>query len=219
MECAAAKERGCLVISRGAGVSAPSAGAGAARGEPEAASTPELERRERHDRAVEELIETERGYLDDLRVIEELYRSPMASLPGVSGADMGDVFSNIASFTPLHSELLSSLLAPNADIGAIFCTYAAFFRIYVAYCSNLSKQDRTLKRLAAEQPTFAAFLEVCATSLLSFFFSFSPAGTLCTTETKEQPREQAARHLELSHQAVPAFAASLSPCFLSSAHA
>lgn len=131
--------------------------------------SPEEERKRKRALAVQELVETEMAYYQDLLVVVSVYLDPLKNNPKTSSLvtplQMRDIFSNFEVFPQLHSDLLSQLLQPNSTVADSFLQYADYFRMYVMYCNNLDKQDATVNNLLATSPPFAAFARVCSLAL------------------------------------------------------
>ena len=142
--------------------------------------SPEEERKRKRALAVQELVETEMAYYQDLLVVVSVYLDPLKNNPKTSSLvtpiQMRDIFSNFEVFPQLHSDLLSQLLQPNSTVADSFLQYADYFRMYVMYCNNLDKQDATVNNLLATSPPFAAFARVCRFAFLQTVFSLDDDG-------------------------------------------
>ncbi|KAM9778564.1 pleckstrin homology domain-containing family G member 1 isoform X1 [Syngnathus typhle] len=100
------------------------------------------------DRVVQEILDTERTYVQDLRSIVEDYLeiSNQARL-GLSNEDKGSLFGNIRDIYHFNRDLLHELEKCNADPVAIaecFVSKSEEFHIYTQYCTNYPRSVAVL---------------------------------------------------------------------------
>eukprot|EP00727_Mastigamoeba_balamuthi_P005376 m51a1_g14837 putative domain containing protein (1290) ;mRNA; r:720960-727154 len=108
--------------------------------EPRASQTPASKRAQ----AIVELIETEKGYLDDLTLIMTYYYDPLKKI--LSEKEMHAVFCDIDMLLPFNSTLLETL-AKGESIGRCFLGVADYFKLYSNYCSNESAKLTQCRKL------------------------------------------------------------------------
>lgn len=81
-----------------------------AKDPPETPVDEDAEREERRELAIQELIDTERVYYGDLLVVVSIYMDPLQNnavySKMITQQEFRDIFSNFATFPPLHSDLL-----------------------------------------------------------------------------------------------------------------
>lgn len=97
------------------------------------------------DKALAELINTERTYVRDLEIIINTYMVPIMERALLQSKDVEVIFSNIESVHSANKFLLGCLEGrlsiksedvPNS-LGTIFLHAANLFKVYTLYCSNL----------------------------------------------------------------------------------
>ncbi|XP_059213031.1 pleckstrin homology domain-containing family G member 1 [Centropristis striata] len=101
------------------------------------------------DRVVQEIMDTERTYVQDLRSIVEDYLESISnqSRLALSSEDKGSLFGNIRDIYHFNRDLLHDLEKCNADPVAIaecFVSKSEEFHIYTQYCTNYPRSVAVL---------------------------------------------------------------------------
>ncbi|XP_056150504.1 pleckstrin homology domain-containing family G member 1 isoform X2 [Lampris incognitus] len=101
------------------------------------------------DRVVQEILDTERTYVQDLRSIVQDYLECISnqSCLALSAADKGSLFGNIQDIYHFNRDLLHDLEKCNADPVAIaecFVAKSEEFHIYTQYCTNYPRSVAVL---------------------------------------------------------------------------
>ncbi|XP_029965686.1 pleckstrin homology domain-containing family G member 1 isoform X1 [Salarias fasciatus] len=101
------------------------------------------------DRVVQEILDTERTYVQDLRSIVEDYLECISnqSRLALSSEDKGSLFGNIKDIYHFNRDLLHDLEKCNADPVAIaecFVSKSEDFHIYTQYCTNYPRSVAVL---------------------------------------------------------------------------
>ncbi|XP_053736647.1 pleckstrin homology domain-containing family G member 1 isoform X1 [Synchiropus splendidus] len=101
------------------------------------------------DRVVQEILDTERTYVQDLRSIVEDYLQCISNQTKVSlsSEDKGSLFGNIQDIYHFNRDLLHDLEKCNADPVAIaecFVSKSEEFHIYTQYCTNYPRSVAVL---------------------------------------------------------------------------
>ncbi|KAF3702920.1 Pleckstrin -like proteiny domain-containing family G member 1 [Channa argus] len=101
------------------------------------------------DRVVQEILDTERTYVQDLRSIVEDYLECISnqSRLALSSEDKGSLFGNIQDIYHFNRDLLHDLEKCNADPVAIaecFVSKSEEFHIYTQYCTNYPRSVAVL---------------------------------------------------------------------------
>ncbi|XP_061560814.1 pleckstrin homology domain-containing family G member 1 isoform X1 [Phycodurus eques] len=101
------------------------------------------------DRVVQEILDTERTYVQDLRSIVEDYLESISNQArlGLSTEDRGSLFGNIRDIYHFNRDLLHDLEKCNADPVAIaecFVSKSEEFHIYTQYCTNYPRSVAVL---------------------------------------------------------------------------
>eukprot|EP01103_Thecamoeba_quadrilineata_P015392 TRINITY_DN4850_c0_g1_i1.p1 TRINITY_DN4850_c0_g1~~TRINITY_DN4850_c0_g1_i1.p1 ORF type:complete len:790 (+),score=169.57 TRINITY_DN4850_c0_g1_i1:57-2426(+) len=120
----------------------------------------------RRNEAINELLETEYSYVDDLTCVVEVYLNGMKESNLVQKQHISAIFSNIEMILNINKEFASefkkaSLLPPpQQNFGEIFLKLAFFLRMYTQYTVNQERSLQTIRELKT-QPEFSRFLEEC----------------------------------------------------------
>nr|XP_061843315.1 pleckstrin homology domain-containing family G member 1-like [Nerophis lumbriciformis] len=101
------------------------------------------------DRVVQEILDTERTYVQDLRSIVEDYLENVSNQArlALSSEDKGSLFGNIQDIYHFNRDLLHHLETCNADPVAIaecFVSKSEEFHIYTQYCTNYPRSVAVL---------------------------------------------------------------------------
>eukprot|EP00727_Mastigamoeba_balamuthi_P010306 m51a1_g5899 putative phosphoribulokinase uridine kinase family protein (1154) ;mRNA; f:552325-557990 len=115
---------------------------------------PEDQRERLRQQCIREIITTEQAYLEDLRIIQEVFLMPIRFTHVLDDEQVAQLFSNVEMLSPVHKEVLEKL----RDEKVMQCQY---FKMYSAYCANQDQALRLLDQLKRENPEFAKALSVC----------------------------------------------------------
>ncbi|KAJ2387672.1 hypothetical protein GGI23_006221, partial [Coemansia sp. RSA 2559] len=132
-------------------------------------------------RIADEILETERTYVDGLRLIEKLYISPLLAsaqqqTPVLSRKEVRQLFANFPDIIMLSKELLAQLearLGTQADppwdpatgrIGDIFLRIAPFLKMYSLYLRNFRSALAVISLWLSENHDFARFIHEASSS-------------------------------------------------------
>eukprot|EP01104_Vermistella_antarctica_P021102 TRINITY_DN9334_c0_g1_i1.p1 TRINITY_DN9334_c0_g1~~TRINITY_DN9334_c0_g1_i1.p1 ORF type:complete len:755 (-),score=167.03 TRINITY_DN9334_c0_g1_i1:68-2332(-) len=128
---------------------------------------------------VEELLQTERSYVQDLELLLRVFLTPLREKEILSKQELSALFSNIESLLPVNEHLLVDLEArfkydeekasgegatdavPEQGYGAIFANRGAHFKLYAVYCGNQHNVQERLEDLCAKNSDFKPFLDKC----------------------------------------------------------
>lgn len=111
-----------------------------------------------------EIFLTERDYVDDLKLIVDVFIAELKAKALLKPKEISAIFSNIEQLLPIHEELFSCLEARQREatvikeIGDIFLKRADFLKMYTLYCAN---HQSALMRLQAnsQNKEFKRFLQ------------------------------------------------------------
>eukprot|EP01105_Mastigella_eilhardi_P028793 TRINITY_DN974_c0_g1_i15.p1 TRINITY_DN974_c0_g1~~TRINITY_DN974_c0_g1_i15.p1 ORF type:complete len:557 (-),score=166.34 TRINITY_DN974_c0_g1_i15:706-2376(-) len=117
---------------------------------------------------VAEIITTEQAYLDDLKIIEEVFMLPMRVTHTLREDEIARLYSNVELLYPIHKELLDKLMqsVENKDpgghilVGDIFKAMCQYLKIYKVYCANQDQALHYYEELV-HHPEFVKTLEIC----------------------------------------------------------
>jgi hypothetical protein len=118
-------------------------------------------------KVVEELIETERGYLSSLEAIQSLYVHPLATIepPILDKRLQNEVFSNFSDILGLSTEFYRALQTSNSGesntetlrIGQTLLPLLPFLKLYSVFVSQFSVCLATLDREDKVNPAWRSF--------------------------------------------------------------
>ncbi|KAL9647384.1 hypothetical protein ABK040_011748 [Willaertia magna] len=120
---------------------------------------------------IKETIETERTYVDSLKVLIELFYYPLVNDTGhgkgvMEREHIHAIFSNIEQIYQINSTLLSDLdkafeKYPFVEIAPALSQITPFFKTYTTYVNNFENSQSTLERLKREDRRVKEFLMLC----------------------------------------------------------
>lgn len=114
----------------------------------------------------EELLETEKAYIETLRIIVEIFVRPMREKQILNKVQLSNVFSNVETlYEQVNLQLLKRLEALNDDdtklasLGEIFYEFAPLFKLYAVYCSNQPNLNSLIVQLKENNEEFKEYLK------------------------------------------------------------
>ena len=121
---------------------------------------------------LQELIDTEQLYVQDINTLVNVFYFPMQATKVVSEKDLQVIFSNVADVVPIHQAFLQSLTerflaakaeeaAYNVQIGDIFTRFTHYFKLYSIYTENQPEQLTKLDEATKTIKQFSSFLHIC----------------------------------------------------------
>ncbi|XP_034538996.1 T-lymphoma invasion and metastasis-inducing protein 1 isoform X1 [Notolabrus celidotus] len=129
-------------------------------------------------KVINELVDTEKTYVKDLRCLIECYLTPLQKESFLTQDELDVLFGNLGEMVEFQVEFLRTLedgirLVPNLErlerveqfkkvlfsLGGSFLYYADRFKIYSAFCASHTKVPKVLAK-AKTDPDFKAFLAV-----------------------------------------------------------
>jgi len=120
------------------------------------------------NRIVLEILETEKAYVKNLRILNDLYFQPLRSNPGcIELVHVKTIFSNIEVIKLFNEKLLADiggrLATWNAmqKIADIFIQMIPFLQVYTIYINNFDSAISTVSQQKKKNKQFATFLDTC----------------------------------------------------------
>jgi len=122
----------------------------------------------------EELITTEKQYIENLEVITDLFIRPLKQREILNKIQLSNLFSNVETlYLQVNCELLKRFEALELklhkeecnlesllkNIGEIFCEFAPLFKLYAVYCSNQPNIHDRILQFKEENSKFDNFLK------------------------------------------------------------
>ncbi|OQV23741.1 putative Pleckstrin-like proteiny domain-containing family G member 1 [Hypsibius exemplaris] len=109
---------------------------------------------------MDEVLHTEKNYVEDLRQICQGYLQPMRESPLFSSEDLNLVFANMEKILAFHRLFFAALVPPDlmgpAYLAQCFNEHADSFEIYTEYCINFPASVKHLAQLTTAQPEWFA---------------------------------------------------------------
>lgn len=125
------------------------------------------------NKIINEIITTERDYLNDLQTIVKVFIEPCQERFGFSSKLINQIFSYLEPIIAVNRELLEDLernvrlqivsvyeCSCISGIAQSFLKVVAHFQVYSLYCSGRDTSQTTLENLKKTNSSFAKFLEV-----------------------------------------------------------
>ncbi|KAI9141760.1 Dbl homology domain-containing protein [Paraphysoderma sedebokerense] len=121
----------------------------------------------RRQEVIYELIQTERDYVKDMKLLIDLFLRQFRQKHILSQREVTKIFSNVEQLTSVNKELLRSLEKRRIEekcainkVGDIFLVVAQFFRMYNIYCANYPEAQAFLLS-QADNVDLKLFLQYC----------------------------------------------------------
>ncbi|XP_053380469.1 proto-oncogene vav-like isoform X3 [Mercenaria mercenaria] len=117
----------------------------------------------KRDYCIKEMVDTERNYVDALRMIVQQFIKPLKQV--ISHTDKEIIFSQIENMlevhTGFHAELHRACTTDRPKIHEVFIKWKPKFLIYGDYCSNLPKAQEHIEELTKKNEQVKDTIEDC----------------------------------------------------------
>ena len=112
-------------------------------------------------RAIDELIATEQTYVDNLRLLNELYYKPLTNKKIIKTKYIQSIFGEIETIINLNDNLLNTLKENKNDdkIGEAMLQFIPFLKMYQNYINNHEQTTKLLTDLIKNNNEFSSFLQ------------------------------------------------------------
>eukprot|EP01102_Stenamoeba_stenopodia_P004227 TRINITY_DN144_c0_g2_i2.p1 TRINITY_DN144_c0_g2~~TRINITY_DN144_c0_g2_i2.p1 ORF type:complete len:843 (+),score=245.61 TRINITY_DN144_c0_g2_i2:618-3146(+) len=114
-------------------------------------------------KVIEELINTEEDYINDLILISKVFYMPIREKKLLKEKEIEIIFSTMTMLLGVNSELLKvfkqELDAGTGNIGHAFCWMLDFLKMYSGYCNNQDLALRTLEKCVKTNSRLDHFLK------------------------------------------------------------
>lgn len=108
-------------------------------------------------RAIREVLETERTYLNSLNKLINLYIVPLKAI--LDPPTHNVLFGHVEMIYNLNSELLTELQTDLNNVGSAFLRLGPFLKLYSVYAFDYKKVLLTLQELQDKNTKFKTFLD------------------------------------------------------------
>eukprot|EP00005_Dracoamoeba_jomungandri_P007613 CAMPEP_0174273892 /NCGR_PEP_ID=MMETSP0439-20130205/56155_1 /TAXON_ID=0 /ORGANISM="Stereomyxa ramosa, Strain Chinc5" /LENGTH=617 /DNA_ID=CAMNT_0015365353 /DNA_START=217 /DNA_END=2070 /DNA_ORIENTATION=+ len=112
-----------------------------------------------------EMLATEEQYLQDLRILIEVYVEPLREQGILNKKQSGIIFSNIEAIYDINLSILSELKKRKKSngvvegVGEVFLTKVDLLKVYAVYCSMQFVRIQKIKKYKQKNEDFREFLE------------------------------------------------------------
>ena len=110
-------------------------------------------------KCIREIVVTEEAYVEDLRVLEDVFVFPLKMSGALTEEKTHQLFSNVEMLRPVHEALLKEL-REGVNVGKAFLGMCQYMKMYSLYCSNHENAIEILCRLR-DDPEFMHALSIC----------------------------------------------------------
>jgi hypothetical protein len=102
------------------------------------------------------LVETERSYVNDLKIIVDVIIKGLSEF--MNKSEISRCFDNIYSIRKINEEMFNALTPwnPHKPLMLIITEYAPYFKMYFEYCNNYNNLIAIITKLKKENPKFLA---------------------------------------------------------------
>lgn len=107
----------------------------------------------------EEVLNTERFFVESLKTFDNIYVRPLKNSGLVSDKDLTRLFGQLQVIAKVNSGLLREFEAPGALIGAAFLAVAPFLKTYAQYCAHYQLVANTIVNMKAENKKLKDFID------------------------------------------------------------
>jgi len=131
----------------------------------------ETKRAEMRRKCLLEIFETEKGYIEDLETLINVFIFPMRTMAILDENHLYKIFSNVEVLINTNVEMLAQLekqmettqTGDDVLIGTVFTQLADYFKMYKVYCANQQTSLNTVETLIKKHTQFKKKLDVCHT--------------------------------------------------------
>ena len=116
----------------------------------------------KREKAIDELLSTEKSYLASLKLFLAEIIIPMkkdASILQITPKQVASIISNIETIANFHEVFLQELEKSRNNIASVFLKFGAFLKMYTKYINEYNQSVQTLNDLVASNKKVADFLE------------------------------------------------------------
>ncbi|XP_037044083.1 FYVE, RhoGEF and PH domain-containing protein 6-like [Bradysia coprophila] len=109
--------------------------------------------------AVQEILTSERSYINQLQILMKYFVNPLKEQDVLSNDEFTILFGQIEMIYNLNTELLKSLESDLSKVGKAFLRLAPFFKLYSVYAFDYNRSQIVLQELTEKNQRFRKFLE------------------------------------------------------------
>jgi len=127
----------------------------------------------------QEMLETERNYVDHLTMLTSIFYKPMKLQGVLNEQEMDAIFMNVQDILRMHRRILEQLeyklkrWGHQQTLGDIFTNAISDFSMYKTYALRYPDARKTYKRLNKESIVFRDFLKIALSSPMCLKYDFA----------------------------------------------
>ncbi|KAB0793537.1 hypothetical protein PPYR_13157 [Photinus pyralis] len=114
---------------------------------------------------INELIQTEKSYIDDMTVVYEVFEIPLRQSKVVSNEEIRGIFVNWQEILQCNRNFLSDLTNRRSSgstiIGDVICEHLPLMTAYITFCSQQLESAALLQKLTETSPAFRNVVKQC----------------------------------------------------------
>jgi len=155
---------------------------------------------DKRKRLTEELLETEKSYVQALAIVNEVFMIPLKSTHKhlLNDTQFSQIFSDIEVVHKVNAAFLEALEKlfekpefydnVERELGLLFSTRAATFKQYTKYVNHYENADAVMHQCIKSNRKFAEFLDNCGLDLTAKKFRQSDLGSFLIMPIQRLPR-------------------------------
>lgn len=113
----------------------------------EGENLPEGKEARRRYLCIQEIINTEKSYVEDLEALVNVYMNPIKASGSLTNDQFSTIFSSLEVLLPMHKKIVEDLAKDEEFVGRAFITMCSFLKMYSSYCANQEKAIELLEKL------------------------------------------------------------------------
>lgn len=108
---------------------------------------PEGKEERRRYLIIQEIINTEKSYVEDLEILVNVYMNPIRASGSLTNEQFSSIFSSVEVLLPMHKKIVEDLSKDEEFVGRAFTSMCSFLKMYSAYCANQEKATEVIEKL------------------------------------------------------------------------
>lgn len=121
-------------------------------------STEDIRRHELREKAISEIISSEKMYIHQLELILKYFMKPLLEKQILRYDNFNTIFGSIESISNINIELLNEIESNPGNIANAFLKLAPYFKLYSVYAYDFRKSLGVLQELQSKNKEFSKFL-------------------------------------------------------------
>lgn len=110
-------------------------------------------------KAIDEIINSEKSYLKQLEIVEEFFMKPLQENGVLTTYTYASIFGDILGIRQVNKELLLAMETSNDKIGKVFLDLAPYLKFYSTYANDFKQATATVEDQLLKNKPFKTFME------------------------------------------------------------